>query len=109
MRGSKPRRTTVGSPTLIKRDLRSIDGDLIDLTEAEFRLLALFSKTPRPLSPAPRSRERSGTRVVAPPGRAPVTDHRHPWWPAALDLTQGRDATACVRQRAWKLVGCLQR
>ena len=31
---------------LVKRELRSIDGALIDLTEAEFRLLALFVQNP---------------------------------------------------------------
>jgi two-component system, OmpR family, response regulator len=31
---------------LVKRELRSSDGDLIDLTDAEFRLLSLFVKNP---------------------------------------------------------------
>jgi two-component system, OmpR family, response regulator len=31
---------------LVKRELRSIDGDLIDLTETEFRLLTLFVENP---------------------------------------------------------------
>ena len=31
---------------LVKRELQTIDGDLIDLTDAEFRLLALFVENP---------------------------------------------------------------
>jgi two-component system, OmpR family, response regulator len=31
---------------LVKRELRSIDGDVIDLTDAEFRLLTLFVENP---------------------------------------------------------------
>jgi len=31
---------------LVKREVRSSDGDLIDLTETEFRLLALFVENP---------------------------------------------------------------